>query len=94
MRQSTVTRLQRIEKRRNPFGEVRDMTDDQLLAFLRQEIRDSGGSEMAAATARADGDEATALIIEASEGCKSGAELMTRFETLLEEGRFERAKWC
>jgi hypothetical protein len=87
MRQSTVTRLQRIEKRRNSFGEVRDMTDDQLLAFLRQEIRDSGGSEMAAATARADEDEATALIIKASEGCKSGAELMTRFETLLGEGR-------
>jgi hypothetical protein len=94
MRRSTVTRLQRIERCRNPFGEVWDMTDDQLLAFLRQEIRDSGGSEMAIATARADGDEATALIIAASGGCKSGAELMTRVETLLEEGRFERAKWC
>ncbi|WP_114188314.1 hypothetical protein [Microvirga aerophila] len=78
MRQSTVTRLQRIEKRRNPFGEVSNMTDDQLLAFLRQEIRESGGTEMAAAAARANGDEATALIIEASEDCKSGAELMKR----------------
>ncbi len=94
MRQSTVTRLQRIQRRRDRFGEVWDMTDDQLLAFLRQDIRDSGGIEIAATTARADRDEATALIIEASEGCKSGAELMTRFETLLEEGRFERAKWC
>ncbi len=87
MRRSTVTRLQRIEERRNPFGDVRNMTDDQLLAFLRQDIRESGGIEMAATAARADGDEATALIIKASEGCKSGAELMTRFETLLEEGR-------
>jgi hypothetical protein len=87
MRQSTVIRLQRIEKRRNPFGDVLDMTDDQLLAFLRQEIRESGGIEMAAAAARVDRDAATALIIEASEGCRSGAELMTLFEALLEAGR-------
>jgi hypothetical protein len=89
MRQSTVTRLQRIEKRRNPFGEASNMTDDQLLAFLRQEIRESGGIEMAAAAARADRDEATALIIEASEGCKRGDELIFRFDALLEQGRFD-----
>ncbi len=93
MRQSTVTRLQRIEKRRNPFGEVRNMTDDQLLAFLRQEIRESGGAEMAAAAAWAEQEEATALIIEASEGCESGAELMARFEDLLRAGQLDGAKW-
>jgi hypothetical protein len=94
MRRSTVTRLQRIEKRRNPFGDVRDMTDDQLLAFLHQEIRESGGLGIAAAEARGEQDEATALIIEMSEGCRSGAELMARFDALLMAGRFDGAEWC
>jgi hypothetical protein len=94
MRPSTVTKLQRIEKRQNPFGDVQNMTDDQLLAFMRQEIRESGGTEMAAAAARAEHDEATALIIEASEGCKNGADLMARFDALLEAGRFDGAKGC
>ena len=80
MRQSTIARLQKIEKRRNLSGPLQYMSDDDLLTVLQQSIRESGGVEASAAEARAERDEATALIIEMSEGCITGAELMARFE--------------
>jgi hypothetical protein len=83
MRQSTVTRLRRIERRRNLNGPLQYMSDDDLLTVLQQSIRESGGTRLAAAEAREDHDEATALLIEASEGCRSGVELMKRIESCL-----------
>ncbi|WP_404286456.1 hypothetical protein ACD578_15880 [Microvirga sp. RSM25] len=82
MRQSTIARLQKIEKRRNLNGPLQYMSDDDLLAVLQQSIRESGGAEASATEARADRDEATALIIEMSEGCRSGADLMARLDQL------------
>ncbi len=70
------------------------MSDDDLLAILHQSIRESGGTEAAAAEARADRDEATALIIEAAEGCNGGTDLMARFDALPETRRFDGARWC
>jgi hypothetical protein len=93
MRQSTITRLQNIERRRNLSGPLQYMSDDDLLSVLQHGIRQDGGVEASAAMARAERDEATALIVEMSEGCKNGAELFKRFDQWLDDGRFADARW-
>jgi hypothetical protein len=88
MRQSTVTRLQRIERARGIKGPISRMSDDELFLLLRQGIQEDGGTRPAAASARVERDETLAQIIEAMDGCRSGAELMGRIDTLIEEGQF------
>jgi hypothetical protein len=87
MRQSTVTRLNRIESRRGISGPIGRMSDEELFLLLRQGIYEDGGTRLAAASARAERDEALAQIIEVMDGCRSGAELMRRIDTLMEKGR-------
>jgi hypothetical protein len=93
MKHSNIVRLERIENRRNLNGPLHEMNDDDLLTVLQQSIRESGGTAAAIAEARADRDEALALMVEAADDCKSGAKMMARFEELLQAGRFEGATW-
>jgi hypothetical protein len=66
------------------------MSDEELFLLLRQGIHEDGGTRPAAASARVERDEALAQIIEVMDGCPSGAELMGRIDTLIEEGRLTR----
>jgi hypothetical protein len=63
------------------------MSDEELFLLLRRGIQDDGGTTRAAASARVERDETTAQIVEAMDGCRSGAELMSRIDALIEEGR-------
>jgi hypothetical protein len=87
MKQSTVARLQRIENMRGIKGLITRMSDDELFLLLRQGIQEDGGTRPAAASARVERDEALAQIIEAMDGCRNGAELMGRIDTLIKEGQ-------
>jgi hypothetical protein len=87
MKQSTAARLNRIESTRGIRGPISRMSDEELFLLLRQGIHKDGGTRLAAALARAERDETTAKMIEAMDGCHSEAELMSRIDTLIEEGR-------
>lgn len=54
MRQSTIARLQKIEKRCNLNGPMQYLSDDDLLAVLQQSIRQDGGIKTSAAEATAE----------------------------------------
>jgi hypothetical protein len=66
------------------------MSDEELFLLLRQGIHEDGGARLAAEAARAEPNATTAQVIEVMDGCPSGAELMGRIDTLIEEGRLTR----